>query len=454
MRHRTNVSTTGKPVAAFGIIAGCILCALAISAVTFADTSDPAAVPNTRGFRGPYSNGIFPAGELMDEWPADGPKVLWSVTGLGRGFSAATVTPETIYCAGMHGSDGYLYAYDHDGKLKWKKTYGKDFTASGRFQGPRATPAVTEDGEYIVIASGRKAERRVACFTPEGEELWNVDLNARHGGKSQGWGYNESPPICNGKVFVTLRSKDKECPPVVALDIKTGETVWKADVEEGDLSAGDDSAMVVDTGKRKLLIAPLWRGVLCLDPDSGKKIWRFWIKKGGFSAVYRDGYLFLQNAQTPEERKEGKGIGKGTMMLRLKPDGSYEKLWTSRLGPNLGKTVFLDGKVFFFAGAKRGASLVALDRETGKLLKKVSMPGGCATAASDGKLVTLEGGEHRHKNTRLSLVKPTKDGFEIVSQFKPRQGTLEVWTHPVFYRGRMVLRHGDRLTCYDVSAKE
>jgi outer membrane protein assembly factor BamB len=409
---------------------------------------------NTRGFRGPWYNGIFPSGELMDEWPEGGPEVVWSITRLGRGFSAPTITPDTIYCAGMHGSDGYLYAYEHDGKLKWKKTYGKDFTASGRFQGPRATPTVTEDGKYIVIASGRKPERQIACFTPQGKELWNVELNKRHGGKAQGWGYNESPPVYNGKVFVTLRSKDKQCPPVVALDIKTGETVWKADVEEGNLSAGDGSATIVDTGKRKLLIVPLWRAVLCLDPDTGKKIWRFWIKKGGFSAVYKDGYLFLQNAQTPEERAAGKGIGRGTMMLRLKPDGSYEKLWTSRLGPNYGKTVILDGKVFFFTGEKRGARLVALDRETGKLLKKVSMPGGCATAAADGKLVTLEGGEHRHKNTRLSLIKPTDEGFEIVSQFKPKQGTLEVWTHPVFYRGRMYLRHGDRLTCYDVSAEQ
>ena len=48
------------------------------------------------GWRGPGKSGIYNEKGLMKTWPASGPELLWEVTGLGAGFSSATVTDDAI----------------------------------------------------------------------------------------------------------------------------------------------------------------------------------------------------------------------------------------------------------------------------------------------------------------------------------------------------------------------
>ena len=38
-------------------------------------------------WRGPNRDGIYPAMNLLKQWPADGPKMLWSFEGIGQVFS-------------------------------------------------------------------------------------------------------------------------------------------------------------------------------------------------------------------------------------------------------------------------------------------------------------------------------------------------------------------------------
>jgi outer membrane protein assembly factor BamB len=57
----------------------------------------------------------------------------------------------------------------------------------------------------------------------------------------------------------------------VALDKRTGETVWKADPGPGDLSAGDSSVAPAAGGR--VLVDTLWRAVLGLDPKTGETLW-------------------------------------------------------------------------------------------------------------------------------------------------------------------------------------
>ncbi len=404
----------------------------------------PALAEGTGGYRGPQRNGVFPAENILENWPEGGPKLLWKVTELGRGFSSPTVANGMVYCQGMmDGNKGYLFAYTLDGKQVFKEYYGPDFTASGRFQGPRGTPSVTD--KHVVVASGCKATRYIACHDAKtGKQLWAVDLNKRHGGKSQGWGYNESPMIHNGKVLVTLRSKDKVCPPVVALDINTGETVWQADPEEGDLSAGDDSVVVFDAGKRHVAVVPLWRAILALDPDTGKRIWKISCDKAGNSPVYRDGYLFCQNGL--KNRKKD-----GSMVLRIAPDGSYTKLWDrAGINPGLAKSVIADDKVFLFGRDGKQSVMMALDVQTGKTVATHPCTEPGSVIAAGARVIFLEGGERKWKQSRLTLVKPTKEGFEVVSQFTPEIGTLENWVHPVVAEGRLWIRHGNMLAAYDL----
>ena len=75
-------------------------------------------------WRGPQRDGNYPAANLLGEWLADGPELLWSFEGLGAGHGTVAIAHNTIYVTGMPDSIGVLYAFDMDGNQRWKKEYG------------------------------------------------------------------------------------------------------------------------------------------------------------------------------------------------------------------------------------------------------------------------------------------------------------------------------------------
>ena len=51
----------------------------------------------------------------------------------------------------------------------------------------------------------------------------------------------------------------------------------------------------------------------------------------------------------------------------------------------------------------------------------------------------------------MGLVKATPKGHDVISQFRiPKGGKGPAWAHPVVCGGRLYLRHGDFLYCYDI----
>ena len=57
------------------------------------------------------------------------------------------------------------------------------------------------------------------------------------------------------------------------------------------------------------------------------------------------------------------------------------------------------------------------------------------------------------ENGKVGLIKIRPDGYELVSSFKVREGSTEHWAHPAISDGRLYIRHGDTLMCYDIKAK-
>lgn len=48
-------------------------------------------------WRGPYRNGVYPEKNLLKEWPAEGPKMLWSFEGLGAGQGSPVIANDKVY---------------------------------------------------------------------------------------------------------------------------------------------------------------------------------------------------------------------------------------------------------------------------------------------------------------------------------------------------------------------
>src|SRR4030066_2197559 len=76
------------------------------------------------GWRGPGRTGIYNETGLMKEWPSSGLALLWEATGIGMGYSSATVTNDAVYITGVRGDKDVLTAFTHAGQKMWDVEYG------------------------------------------------------------------------------------------------------------------------------------------------------------------------------------------------------------------------------------------------------------------------------------------------------------------------------------------
>ena len=103
-------------------------------------------------WRGPNGNGIYNETGLLKKWPAAGPEIIWHFDDLGQGHSSPVFANDLIYVSGMTDNKGYVYALTPMGKLKWKATYGPEFSES--YPGSRSTPTISGDLLYIYSGLG------------------------------------------------------------------------------------------------------------------------------------------------------------------------------------------------------------------------------------------------------------------------------------------------------------
>src|SRR5438067_7134197 len=78
-------------------------------------------------WRGPQRNGVSQETGLLKEWPKDGPKLHWKVTGLGSGYSTPAIVADRLYLLGNEGLENEFVeaAAVSDGKRLWSIRLGK-----------------------------------------------------------------------------------------------------------------------------------------------------------------------------------------------------------------------------------------------------------------------------------------------------------------------------------------
>src|SRR5438270_118726 len=87
---------------------------------------------------------------------------------------------------------------------------------------------------------------------------WRGPQRKDFGGVTGNWAYAESPLIDGDVLVCTPGGKEAT---IVALNKKTGETIWKSAVPGGD-AAGYASAVVVEAGGRKQYVQFLGNGLV------------------------------------------------------------------------------------------------------------------------------------------------------------------------------------------------
>jgi outer membrane protein assembly factor BamB len=86
-----------------------------------------AAAANWPQWRGPNRDGISNETGLLQEWPAEGPKLLWQKDDLGDGYSTPSIVGERVFLINNKGNDNeFVQCLSvKDGSPIWQTHIGK-----------------------------------------------------------------------------------------------------------------------------------------------------------------------------------------------------------------------------------------------------------------------------------------------------------------------------------------
>jgi len=391
------------------------------------------------GWRGPGRTGIYNETGLLKSWPASGPSLLWEATGIGLGYSSATVTDDAIYITGISGDKDKLTAFTQDGKKKWEVEYG---TMSKVNSAPesRCTPTFYKGKIYVVSGSGE-----LACVSTEGKILWSVDYYTKYKSTVPRFGITESPVAVDNKVIVTPGGN---IAAMVAFNADNGKVVW----ETPSLNEGSQyvNPLLIEHNGTKIIIThtPTW--IIGVNAADGKLLWKFDFgsvnpdQKGGknyiHTPIYKDGYLFAAN-----------GYGQTSAKIKINFDGKDPELvWKNPdINPHVGGMVLIGNYVYSSTHDNNSKGRwICVDWNTGKTMWITDWNNKGSIIADDGLIYIYE-----EKSGNVGLVRPNSQKLDVISSFRITKGTGPYWAHPVINKGRLFLRHGDYLAVFNIKAK-
>jgi outer membrane protein assembly factor BamB len=391
-------------------------------------------------WRGPDRSGVSNETGLYKEWPKEGPKLIWQIKDIGDGYSTPAVVGTRIYLLSNRGLDNeFVQALSvQTGKPVWTTRIGNVGNPNQNPSYPAARSTPTIDGEMIYAFSSDGDI--VALETATGKIRWQKNVRKEFGGQPGEWAYAESPLVDGDVVVVTPGGEQAT---LVALNKKTGATIWKSAVPGGD-PAGYASAIVVQGGGRKQYVQFLSKGVVGVDARTGKFLWRYAEASKGPAQM-----------ATPVARGEyvygaANRIGGGLVRLKASADGvvAEQVYFTRGLPNNLGGSVLVGDHLY----GTTMEGLVAAEFLTGTVKWQEKSVGVSSIAYADG-LLYLHG-----EAGDVTLVEASPQGYREKGRFTPpeppkhRNAGEKSWAYPVVSGGRLYIRDSGTLWAYEVGS--
>lgn len=390
-------------------------------------------------WRGPVRDGKFNEAGLLKEWPAEGPKLILEVEGIGKGFSSPVFDGQFIYTTGMTDSMDFVTCIDMTGEKKWKTVYGHSWMKSF----PDTRGSVTIDGDRLYVISG---EGELCCLNKlTGEIRWKKEVDNQFKSERHNWGVSESPLIVDDNVICSPGGKQTS---IVAFNKTTGSLVWQSECVGGQRAY--TSPILYQYKSFRYILATTANNLIALVPETGKVVWSFdYFKQGVWE--WQPGLIW---ANSPICKDDEIFINMGydfpAVMLKMDSLGtSVSEKWVDHTFDNHHHGVVeVDGKIFGSNWkSNRDGKWVCMDWKTGEIEYVADWFTKGAMVFADGMLYVYD---ERWGN--VGLVKPDPKGFNVVSSFKVNKGSGQHWAHPFIADGKMFLRHGDVLLVYNVKA--
>jgi outer membrane protein assembly factor BamB len=338
------------------------IAAILIAAATLT-TAFVFAGENWPQYRGPHEDGHSDAAGLPVTW-SEKENIVWKTAIHDKGWSSPVVWGDQVWMTTAKADGTQMFAVCVDRKTGEVSYDLKVFDVeepvplkNGTNTYASPTPTIEEGRVYVHFGS-----YGTACLDAKtGAKLWERrDLRCDH------WrGPASSPILFGGLLILTFDGFDAQY--VVALDKKTGQTVWKSDrdrdfdygTDDGDRRKAFATPAVITVKGKPELISPAAIATTAFDPLTGKVLW----------VVYHGG----MNVTQPPLFGLGKvflctGDG-GLKMLAVRPDGAGDVTKThidwkySKNVPSRSSPILVDDLLYF--ANEMGGMLSCIDAKNG-----------------------------------------------------------------------------------------
>ncbi len=381
-------------------------------------------------YRGPAGDGISKAIDLPLAWSEE-KNVAWKTPIHGRGWSSPVVLNAQVWLttAPLDGSELFALCVDfetgkvlHDIKL-FEVEEPKQVIRANTYASPSP---VIEDGRVYV----HFGEMGTACLdTKTGNVIWKRrDLRCTH---LRGPG--SSLFLFKDMIIATYDGTDVQY--LVALDKKTGKTVWRTERStdfgtiDGDLRKAYCTPIVIEVDGALQLISPGAKAAMAYDPSNGRELWK--VRYSGFSNASRpvaaDGLVYINT-----------GFGRAQLWA-VRPDGSGDVTDThvawkfKKRAPTKASPVVVGGLIFMPSDAHYA---LCLDAKTGETVWREKIEGQywASPVSAEGRIYFFN---HEGKTTvvnadrefKILAVNTLDDGFMASPAISGKSFILRTKTH-------------------------
>ncbi len=315
---------------------------------------------NWTEFRGNGGTGRTEATGLPREW-SETQNVAWKTAIHGKGYSSPVIWGKQIWMTtgAPDGKELSVVCVDKDnGKIlvdhklfeppKVNAEWGAKFNNS--YASP--SPVIEEGRVYVHYGC-----YGTACLdTKAGKVVWaRADMLCDH------WRGPASSPVLYQNLLI-LQFDGYDVQYVIALDKKSGKTVWKVDrshdkeTSDGDQRKGYSTPTFIEVGGKTQMISVASKGAIAMDPLTGKTIW--WAKLNGHSPACRplfgNGLVYVT-------------VGAGGELVAIKPDGAGDVTathvaWKAKGAGHKPSPILVDDLIYM---VNDGGAAACLDAKTG-----------------------------------------------------------------------------------------
>ncbi len=410
-------------------IRGCILAVWLIGGVVLASGAD------WPQFLGPDRTGATSGEGLAEDWPKEGPPVLWRKA-VGQGYAGAASRDGRVVLFHRVGESEVLDCLSaDDGGGIWSHRYPAAYrNGYNPDHGPRAAPAIVGDRVFSMGANGS-----IRCLDfKTGKEVWAVEAAEEFGARTSFFGLACSPLLEGDAVMLSIGGA--EGAGVIALARRDGKLLWKATDQEADYSA---PTMATLHGRRVALFF-LREGLFGLDPKTGGTVFKFpWRARiqasvNAATPVVVGNRIFLTSSYDT-----------GDNLLEVAKDNGLKSVWSGdSFASQYATPIHKEGHLYGLAGrhdSREGTSPRCVDLATGRILwTKQGLKAAAMIMAGETLLVLRESGE---------LVRCKATPAEPAISGRAQILGTGVRAQPALADGRFLARDTRAFVCVDLRAK-